>query len=299
MDIGKVFGERLLKLREERNETQDQLAKAVGITRQSLSRYETNERTPNIELIYNIAKHYEVSADYLLGLSEVKSLDNRVQAACEVTGLSEKAIEKLNNCYNDEFSSVFTKTISDIISCDSFFEMIEELWHYGENSLQTEYIEDISGIIQEISNNREYSIELRENFMTRFANCFNLSADKIYCDSSYRKECNKTYEQFGFAENFSIAYCNVTFLRESKDSLDLSDYNTVKRFQQLMNLYQEKTKKGYSLFKTNTNNIVKNFYHIGFDKDRPLTNEEQKFKEYISELFKEVENNGEHNPETE
>ncbi len=92
MDIGEVFGERLLKLREERKETQDQLAKAVGITRQSLSRYETNERTPNIELIYNIAKHYEVSADYLLGLSNVKSLDNRVQAACEVTGLSEEAI---------------------------------------------------------------------------------------------------------------------------------------------------------------------------------------------------------------
>lgn len=95
MDIGKVFGERLLNLREERGETQDQLAKAVGITRQSLSRYETNERTPNIELIYNIAKHYEVSADYLLGLSDVKSLDNRVQAACEVTGLSEEAINSI------------------------------------------------------------------------------------------------------------------------------------------------------------------------------------------------------------
>ncbi|MCI5795234.1 MAG: helix-turn-helix domain-containing protein [Ruminococcus sp.] len=92
MDIGEVFGKRLLELRDERNETQEQLAKAVNITRQSLSRYEANERTPNIELIYNIAKHYEVSADYLLGLSEVKSLDNRVQAACEVTGLSEEAI---------------------------------------------------------------------------------------------------------------------------------------------------------------------------------------------------------------
>ena len=32
------FGERLLKLREERNETQQQLADAIGITRQSLSK---------------------------------------------------------------------------------------------------------------------------------------------------------------------------------------------------------------------------------------------------------------------
>lgn len=95
MDIGKIFGERLFNLREARGETQEQLAKAVGITRQSLSRYETNERTPNIELIYNVAKHYEVSADYLLGLSEVGSLDKRVQAACEVTGLREEAIERI------------------------------------------------------------------------------------------------------------------------------------------------------------------------------------------------------------
>ena len=297
MDIGEVFGKRLLELRDERNETQEQLAKAVNITRQSLSRYEANERTPNIELIYNIAKHYEVSADYLLGLSEVKSLDNRVQAACEVTGLSEEAIEKLNNCYNNKVTPEFTETISDIISCDSFFEMIEELWRYGETLLQTEYIENVSETIQEISNNREYSIELRESFMKRFANVFDLPANKIYCDSSYRKECNKSYEEFGFAENFSIAYSNVTFLNESKNSLDLSEYNTVKRFQYLMNLYQEKAKNRYLLFKTRINDIVKGFYYIGFDEDRPLTDEELRFKEYITKLFEEAENNGEHNPE--
>ncbi len=96
MDVGKVFGERLLRLREERNETQEQLANAVDITRQSLSRYETNERTPNIELIYNIAKHYNVSAEYLLGLSDVQSLDNMVQAASEAAGLNGAAMDKMN-----------------------------------------------------------------------------------------------------------------------------------------------------------------------------------------------------------
>ena len=95
MDIGKVFGERLLHLREERNETQEQLAKAVGITRQSLSRYETNERTPNIELIYNIAKHYNVSADYLLGLSEVRSAEKNIKISMKTTGFSEDAIISL------------------------------------------------------------------------------------------------------------------------------------------------------------------------------------------------------------
>ena len=133
MDIRKVFGERLLNLREERGETQDQLAKAVGITRQSLSRYETNERTPNIELIYNIAKHYEVSADYLLGLSDVKSLDNRVQAACEVTGLSEKAIlnlSKFRASYNHQANEKKYKLICPQIQIADSLISNFQFWLY-------------------------------------------------------------------------------------------------------------------------------------------------------------------------
>lgn len=100
MKAKQIFGERLLSLREQRNETQEQLAKAIGITRQSLSRYETNERTPNIDLIYRIAKHYCVSSDYLLGLSENSTVDITIQSACKATGLSEAAVNKLNYIYN-------------------------------------------------------------------------------------------------------------------------------------------------------------------------------------------------------
>lgn len=101
------FGERLLKLREERKETQQQLADAIGITRQSLSRYETNERTPNIELVYNIAKHFNVSADYLLGLSDNPTTDPDIQNACKVTGLSEEAIERLSSLQYCDFNALY------------------------------------------------------------------------------------------------------------------------------------------------------------------------------------------------
>ncbi|WP_164170215.1 helix-turn-helix domain-containing protein [Ruminococcus flavefaciens] len=275
-------------------ESQEEVANKLGTTRQTFGNWLAGRNQPDYETLIAIAKYYNVSTDYLLGLSKVKSPDNKVQTACEVTGLSEEAIEKLNNCYNNKATPEFTETISDIISCDSFFEMIEELWRYGETLLQTEYIENVSETIQEISNNRKYSIELRECFMKRFASIFDLSINKIYCDSTYRKECKKNYEEFGFPENFSIAHSNVIFLNESKNSLDLSEYNTVKRFQHLMNLYQEKAQKRYLLFQTSINDIVKKFYYIGFDEDRPLTDEEIRFKEYISNLFKEALNNGEH-----
>lgn len=304
METVSKFGERLLKLREERNETQQQLADAVDITRQSLSRYETNDRTPNIDLVYNIAKHYNVSADYLLGLSEIQSSNKKIEIACEVTGLSEKAITHLINFFNDG-NNDFIETLSDIISSNSFFEMIKELWFYGEQSLETTYIEEFSEKICEISNNPDYSIELRENFMIKFAHYFDLSSEKIYKDSLFRKkfyedkEFNEACEQSSFFKNFSIADTFITFLNDSKNSLDLIEYNTIKKFQQLMKTYIVEKQKKYSIFKKSINDHIKNFCYIGFDEDRSITNEEQKFKKYISELFKEESADAEHNPKKE
>lgn len=116
METENKFGERLLALRVQRNETQEQLAKAISITRQSLSRYETNERTPSIDLIYRIAKHYNVSSDYLLGLSDVQTLDIDIQTACNLTGLSEGAIFACGILTNDE-KKVIELLLSETLKC--------------------------------------------------------------------------------------------------------------------------------------------------------------------------------------
>jgi transcriptional regulator with XRE-family HTH domain len=90
---------RIVSLREEKGETQQELANAIGITRQSLSRYEIAARTVSVEVLGALAQHFNVSADYLLGLSDVRSTEQDIQTACEVTGLSEKAIENIQNVY--------------------------------------------------------------------------------------------------------------------------------------------------------------------------------------------------------
>lgn len=40
---------------------------------------------------------YDVSADYILGLRDVKSTDTNIKSICDYTGLSESAIKKLHN----------------------------------------------------------------------------------------------------------------------------------------------------------------------------------------------------------
>lgn len=97
MNFMDVVSKRIVELREEKGETQQELANAIGITRQTLSRYEIAARTVNVDVLAALAQHFKVSADYLLGLSDIRSTVQNMQTACEVTGLSEKAIENIKS----------------------------------------------------------------------------------------------------------------------------------------------------------------------------------------------------------
>ena len=65
-----IFAERLKSLRTERNLSQWQLSKQSGITRSSISLWETGKREPSASAIVVLSKFFCVTADYLLGLSD-------------------------------------------------------------------------------------------------------------------------------------------------------------------------------------------------------------------------------------
>ena len=65
-----TFGERLRELRLDKGMTQEEFAALLGSTKQVLSRYETNQRSPKITLVQQYADKLNVSVDYLLGDSE-------------------------------------------------------------------------------------------------------------------------------------------------------------------------------------------------------------------------------------
>ena len=66
----KVFAERLKELREEKEMTQREIAKILQIAQASYSRYEMNTGEPSLETVVVIAKFFDVSTDYLLGLED-------------------------------------------------------------------------------------------------------------------------------------------------------------------------------------------------------------------------------------
>lgn len=63
---------RLKLLRKARNLTQEVVSSELGIYQQTLSRCETDITTLQIDLLYKISQYYNVSTDYVLGLSDSK-----------------------------------------------------------------------------------------------------------------------------------------------------------------------------------------------------------------------------------
>lgn len=102
-----VFSDRLKELRIEKGLTQAQFVDGLGITASALSAYEKNLKNPSISVAKRIAEKYNVSIDWLCGLSENKSSDNTfrtyrdiVNALFEIDKYTELIldIEKESDC---------------------------------------------------------------------------------------------------------------------------------------------------------------------------------------------------------
>ena len=68
------FSEKLLTLRKANNLTQEQLAEKLDVSRQSVSKWESGQATPELDKIVAISAILDVTTDYLLKSSEIDDL---------------------------------------------------------------------------------------------------------------------------------------------------------------------------------------------------------------------------------
>ena len=63
---------RIKNLREKRGIIQEILAAELGITQQMLSKYEKDVTVIKVDILKRLAEYFNVTTDYLLGMSDVK-----------------------------------------------------------------------------------------------------------------------------------------------------------------------------------------------------------------------------------
>lgn len=91
------FGMRLRRLREDRGLSRAVFAKRLGVSRETVYRYENNIQDPSLERAKEIALILHTSLDYLTGLESSYTV--------KIPGISEEQRQALN-----EFLRVFVKT---------------------------------------------------------------------------------------------------------------------------------------------------------------------------------------------
>lgn len=73
------FSEKLLTLRKANNLTQEQLAEKLDVSRQSVSKWESGQATPELEKIVVMSAIFDVTTDYLLKSSEIDDLSVKTE----------------------------------------------------------------------------------------------------------------------------------------------------------------------------------------------------------------------------
>ena len=88
---------RLKELRERKNVTQQDVADALDIDRSLYARYEYGTRTPPLDNLIKMAKYYEVTTDYMLGLTDDPQFEQPLTIAARPTaGMPPISEERLN-----------------------------------------------------------------------------------------------------------------------------------------------------------------------------------------------------------
>lgn len=116
-NVKDCFKERFFALRKDSGLSQAKLSKELNLSAATIGYYENGDRIPDIEIAERIAKYFNVSADYLLGLSDAKTTEQNIKIACEVTGLSDDVVNTLHSkiVNNNKNKKIYNYMISNEI----------------------------------------------------------------------------------------------------------------------------------------------------------------------------------------
>lgn len=160
-----VLAERMTELRKKHNFTQEDIAKYLDCNRATVANYENGKRQPDYNTLIKLAKRYNVTTDYLLGVTDVTTTNIALKFICDYTGLSEKSVDILHY-FNG--SDLICPTVNLLIESEANF-LLSELYTGVEDEFQKitlqerEQINLISRlenylIIDKTTNNKTFSV---------------------------------------------------------------------------------------------------------------------------------------------
>ncbi len=192
------FGDKLIKLRKMKKYSQEQLALKLGVTRQTLSNWESNITSPDLENSKKISEIFDISLDELTN-NQVNILERKLGKSLEIANKQMK------------FTKILFYTIYGIIL---FSLLIVGIKGFLKRDFTNSYQE---GFICKIKDT-EYNILLQPGVYNEYnydTNKFEVIDNGIWKIHISSKDKNNEVimKDFGLAAGYS--------LKESMDSLEI------------------------------------------------------------------------------
>lgn len=136
--------------------------------------------------LYVLAQYYNVSADYLLGFTDVKSPDMNIKEVCNYVGLSEEAVNWLVAKKNHKLPGYIISCINLLSKTSGFETLCRAIIHY----LQSEQIEirgsgDSVGLFEMIEPNIRNQTEPLNYLYTLFGDSSSMNISMQALDNSF------------------------------------------------------------------------------------------------------------------
>lgn len=116
-----MIGRRIKELRIKNGLKQQELADMFGLSSGTISFYESEQRKPDIDFIVAIAKYFDVSTDYLLGLTN--AIDKENIDISKVTGLNDFSLTILEQSLK-ETNNAAAEVIDTVICGGDFLRLV-------------------------------------------------------------------------------------------------------------------------------------------------------------------------------
>lgn len=159
-NFAKLLSELLQKIKAENGIIQDDVAKSIGVSRQALGKWANGETVPDIIDLKKLARYFNISADYLLGLNDIQTTNPDLIMACKYTGLDENTINtiaKITKNYPTVWielfiNKYFDKILSEILGTFAIFDD-NTLWQFQISHGQNGFEKEIKPNCKELTQN--------------------------------------------------------------------------------------------------------------------------------------------------
>lgn len=267
------------------------MAEYLNCSPQAINQYKQGTAVPQVEKLIKIARYFNVSTDYLLGLSNVKSTDTELKGVCEYTGLSEETIGKLHE--RAEFDKKYPQYTNGLEHLDAFIE------NYGLYIFDylSEYIESVSlcGALKREYSNADFTprglvINMKKGEVKRKA----FSEDEKRAVECYDKEIKEKQPLY----LYNLQKMFIEFAEKYGEAKE--EQATMKEIAERRKMHSDSVQKYNDELKTSLEDVKNTFERIAEQREMYFDFVQRSgiFTENVLNKIKDGAENGEHTGKT-